>query len=63
MFGKKNKKGTIPKGSQLYGILCGIDEEEVNKIRKQQGFIGVRKIEPDAKKVDLVRLDSKGEDE
>lgn len=63
MFCKKNKKRTIPKGSKLYGILCGIDEEEVNKKRKQQGFIGVRKIELDAKKIDLVRLDLKGEDE
>ena len=63
MFGKKNKKKTIPKGSKLYGILCGIDDEKINEIRKQQGFVGVRKIETDAKKVDLVRLDSKGKDE
>lgn len=57
MFKKKNAK--IPRGSKLFTILRGIDEEEVAKARKMQGFEQSRKFESGVTKIELVKINDK----
>lgn len=51
----KNKT-VIPRNSKLFAILRGIDEQEIAKARKMQGFEQSIKVERDVKKIELVDL-------
>ena len=52
----KNKKTAIPRNCKLFGILRGIDEQEIWKAREMAGFEHTLKIEPKAEKVELVEF-------
>lgn len=56
MFNKKKKSKKIPQNSKLYAILRGIDETEIAKARKMQGFDQVIKIESGVTKIETVKL-------
>lgn len=54
---KKKQKTAIPRNSKLFTILRGIDEQEVAKARKMQGFDQSIKIETNATKIELVNIE------
>lgn len=53
---KAKSKTAIPRNSKLFSILRGIDEEEIAKARKMQGFDKCIKVEPAAKKIELIDI-------
>lgn len=53
---KKKQKTAIPRNSKLFAILRGIDETEVAKARKMQGFDRCIKIDKKATKIELVEI-------
>lgn len=53
---KKQKGGNIPRDSKLFETLRGIDEVEIQKARKAQGFDRCIKIEKDAASIKLVEI-------
>lgn len=57
IFKRKAKKNKgIPRNSKLFGILRGIDETEIQKARKMQGFDQCIKIENDVQSIKLVDI-------
>ena len=57
-FVKKGKKKgkQIPRDSKLFTILRGIDEQEIAKARKMQGFDQIIKKESGVTKIETVKL-------